>query len=421
MFIFGLFSFMNAQTLPSPLEKRASDVAKLFRENPGGYDALFTAEFLSKVPSVQLTAIFSEYYAKLGRCVEIKPVEIRNSQEGRFTFYFERSFSVSVDIAITASEPYLIAGLLIGVPVRLSQTLDEVIEEIKKLPGTTAFLVARLEKERITPIASYNSDRQMAIGSTFKLYVLAELIREVNARERSWNDVVMLEDKSISLPSGILQDWPVGSPVTLHSLAALMISRSDNTATDQLLRTLGREKIEKMMFLANHSSPERNMPFLSTLEMFKLKGDGTGKLAEKFIAADAKRRRELLETEIAQFDKKKINFSGVGKPRMIEKLEWFASAIDLAKVLNWIRQNAEKDTKGREILAINPGLDIERAKWRYIGYKGGSEPGVLNLSYLLESNEGVWYAVIATWNNEQEPLEESKLFSLVMRTTQILK
>jgi len=188
-----------------------------------------------------------------------------------------------------------------------------------------------------------------------------------------------------------------------------------------LLQILGREKIEKVMSLTGHNSPEKNMPFLSTLEMFKLKGDETDKLAEKFIAADLAKKRDLLGTEIAQFDRKKIVFSGIGKPRMIEKLEWFASANDLANALNWIRQNTEVDAKGREILAINPGLDIPHAKWRYIGYKGGSEPGVLNLTYLLQSHEGAWYAVIATWNNEKEPLEEGKLFSLITSTMQILK
>jgi beta-lactamase class A len=417
----GLFHCVSAQTSLSPLEKRVSDVAKLFRNDPSGYDELFTPDFLSKVPSTQLTNILSEYYTKLGLCIKTSPIEIKNKQMGRFMLYFERGFGVPIDIAITADEPYLIAGLFIGYPTPLSQTLDQIIEEIKKLPGATAFLVAKLEKDKTVPIASHNPDRQMAIGSTSKLYVLAELIRAINAREKRWDEVTTLQSGAVSLPSGILQDWPVGSPITLHSLAVLMISLSDNTATDQLLQILGREKIEKVMSLTGHNSPEKNMPFLSTLEMFKLKGDETDKLAEKFIAADLAKKRDLLGTEIAQFDRKKIVFSGIGKPRMIEKLEWFASANDLANALNWIRQNTEVDAKGREILAINPGLDIPHAKWRYIGYKGGSEPGVLNLTYLLQSHEGVWYAVIATWNNEKEPLEEGKLFSLITSTMQILK
>jgi beta-lactamase class A len=420
LLLVGFLSSASAQT--QLLEKRASDVAKLFRSDPGGYSELFTAEFLSKVPTSQLTAIFKEYYTNLGKCIEVKPVEIKSKQIGKFTFYFEKGFSVPVDVVITAEEPYMIAGLLIGLPVRLSQTLTDIVEEIKKLPEKTAFLAAKLENEKILPIVSHNADQQMAIGSTFKLYVLAALIRDINMRKRRWDETVTLQEQAISLPSGILQNWPVGSPLTLHSLASLMISQSDNTATDQLLQVLGRQKVEEILYLTNHSQPEKNIPFLSTLELFKMKGDKTGRLVEKFIAAtDTTQKRKLLETEVAQFDREKIEFTGLGKPKMIDKIEWFASADDLAKVLNWILKNTKTNVKGLQILSINPGLDIPRERWNYVGYKGGSEPGVLNMSYLLQSNKGEWYVVIATWNNEQESLEESKLFSLMIRTMQILQ
>lgn len=46
-----------------------------------------------------------------------------------------------------------------------------------------------------------------------------------------------------SLPGGILQNWPKGAPLTLHTLAGLMISQSDNTAADTLLEILGRDVV----------------------------------------------------------------------------------------------------------------------------------------------------------------------------------
>src|SRR5690606_39753601 len=51
----------------------------------------------------------------------------------------------------------------------------------------------------------------------------------------------ILEAGDVSLPTGILQEWPVGTPMTIQSLATLMISISDNTATDVLLRVAGRD------------------------------------------------------------------------------------------------------------------------------------------------------------------------------------
>lgn len=131
------------------------------------------------------------------------------------------------------------------------------------------------------------ADREMAIGSAFKLYVLSELVREVGARQRKWTDVVPLDGKIASLSSGMLQSWPGGSPVTLHTLANMMISISDNIAADELLMTPGRQRVEAILPATGHSKPELNVPFLRTLEMFKLKGEPTGQAATAYLALDA--------------------------------------------------------------------------------------------------------------------------------------
>ena len=59
-----------------------------------------------------------------------------------------------------------------------------------------------------------------------------------------------------SLPSGITQSWPAGSPVTLQTLATLMISISDNTATDTLV-TLERRKLDAFVATRRRARPRR--------------------------------------------------------------------------------------------------------------------------------------------------------------------
>ena len=127
-----------------------------------------------------------------------------------------------------------------------------------RLPGQTSIAVARLGEGAPVMLAGHEPDRALAIGSTFKLFILAELSRQIRAGERRWSDVVPLDRRSI--PSGMLQNWPPGSPLTLHSLAALMISISDNSATDVLLRTLGRGNVERMMTTLGVAAAERNRP-----------------------------------------------------------------------------------------------------------------------------------------------------------------
>ncbi|TGD44549.1 hypothetical protein EEB11_02875 [Pseudotabrizicola sediminis] len=72
----------------------------------------------------------------------------------------------------------------------------------------------------------------------------------MTAGQRDWADVVRLDSHNTSLPSGLMQDWPVGSSVTLHTATLLMIAESDNTATDLLIDLLGRDRIAARLGLA---------------------------------------------------------------------------------------------------------------------------------------------------------------------------
>jgi len=62
---------------------------------------------------------------------------------------------------------------------------------------------------------------------------------------------------------------------------------------------------------------------------------------------------------------------------------------------------------------VNTGLDMETGNFFYAGYKGGSEPGVLNMTWLLKSKSNAWYCLSASWNNEKKNLDENKFFELV--------
>jgi hypothetical protein len=408
--------------VPTPVERRAADVCAQFRKTPGEYEKLFAPSFLALAPPDKLTEIFAYYFTQGGRCTQVKPSEVDSPLAGKYDLIFEQGYSVPATLRVTPDEPHLLEGLLLGVPVKLSATLASVVEGLKALPGETNLLVVKLDEKGATPIIAHNAERELALGSAFKLYVLSELVRAVNARERKWPDAVPLEARFASLPSGMLHTWPAGAPVTLHTLASLMISISDNTAADQLLMTLGRERVEAMLAATGHAKPELDVPFLSTLEMFKLKGDPAGKSATAYLALDAKGRRDYLAGPIASVRREDIKPYADGRPVYVDKIEWFASATDMCRLLDWLRRQTETDKTAREILAINPGagLVIPHDKWQYVGYKGGSEPGVLNMTYLLQSKRGDWYAFSIGWNNPQGALDSTKLFTLVQQVLQLI-
>ena len=161
--------------------------------------------------------------------------------------------------------------------------LEEALEAFRGLSGRVGLWVERDGR----PVLALEEDTPLAVASAFKLLVLAALREEVEAGRRAWDEVVRLEEAWKSLPSGLLQGWPEGSPLTLHTLAALMISLSDNTATDALIALLGRERLEAL-------SP-RNRPFLTTREAFGLAARGNRDLLAAFRDGDLEAKRRTLE------------------------------------------------------------------------------------------------------------------------------
>jgi hypothetical protein len=200
-----------------------------------------------------------------------------------------------------------------------------------------------------------------------------------------------------------------------------MISRSDNTATDHLLFLLGRERVEQQVARMGTKDAARNQPFLSTAEMFRLKGDPAGKFRGEYLRKDLAGRRALLAGPVAAVPLARVE--SYSKPTAIDALEWFASAQDLGRALVWLRDHtaAPGTALGRGLLAVNPGLALSKERWRYLGYKGGSEPGVLTMSWLLESQQHEWFVLAAVWNDDKAPVDIERLTPLLLRAAELLK
>jgi len=206
-------------------------------------------------------------------------------------------------------------------------------------------------------------------------------------------------------------------------MSTLMISQSDNTATDHMLLTLGRERVEQIMKPMGVAQAERSWPLLTTREMFLLKWGKDSLAVAQYTSKDvASRRAYLAAGAITQLKLAEVAFAA-SKPVAIDQIEWFASSSDLVRSMNWLRLKTEagEAARARRILAVNRGLDFNATDWPYIGYKGGSEPGVLALSFLMRSAKGDWYAMAATWNNPKAPVDEAKMFGLLQRVGELVK
>lgn len=414
--LLGLAGPVAAQSQPSAELRAAADQVVALLQGRANARQVFTPAFLAQVPEAQVAAITGQLNAQHGAARRVASIEPQSASAGVIHIESERAV-LHMNLVVDPAPPHRIAGLLLtGADVR-GDTMAAVLQELRALPGEVSVAVATLGDGAPAFAESIEPERPGAIGSAFKLWILAELSRQVQAGERRWSDVVTLDRRSF--PGGTLYNWPQGAPVTLHTLASLMISISDNTATDILLHTLGRENVERMLTRIGVANSARNRPLLSTLELGAIK-TGPAPGLNLWRQADEAGRRNLLSGQYAGTDGGRLDVSRFSGNPLALDVEWYASPADLVRTMDWLRRNGG-DT-ARAILAINPAVPpAQRGGFAYIGYKGGSEPGVLNLTWLVRTQAGRWHVVTGTWNNPAAPVDEARFVGLLTRAIQLLR
>lgn len=369
----------------------------------------FSVTFLAAVPPAELQATFAAIAADAAplRIVEVAPGASDSELQALAD---ARGMAVLIGISLEASTGR-IGALLFDAPVDLEsdrpQSWEAVEASVAALAPRSNFLVARVEGGDCTPLHGAASDERLALGSAFKLYVLAELSRQIEAGTLGWETTIVVRDELKSLPSGLLQDQPAGTEVSVLDVATPMIAISDNTATDHLIDRLGRENIEAAQSTFGHGAPERNIPFLSTRELFLFKLAVSDADVEAYLAADVPAKRAFLGTLAAQAPSLTEAAAWV-EPRRIDELEWFASPEELCRLMAALDVRSALPGLGpiAEVLSRNPGLPIDAAAFPYIAFKGGSEPGVMNLTWLVHAQSGSRYFVSIGLNDPSAPIAD---------------
>jgi hypothetical protein len=414
-----------AQAQPAPptaleIDPRLSEVASrlpaLLAEGADLATA-FSPEFFADVPLAQVQQVFASLRAQHGIPQTAGPLIPGTSRgNGVVTVGYERA-DITLALAVDASGR--IAGLRITDVATRGDTLDRIGAELATLPGTVGWGIYRLDGNgRPIRIAGAGEGEHLAVGSGFKLAVLGALDEEIASGRMHWSDTIVLDQ--VSVPSGMMQDWPRGTPITLQAAAQLMIAISDNTATDLLIRHVGRERIEAFARRQGGLSGPNAFPLLTTIEASVLKNPALGIARTAWLAGGEAERRAVLERHASLFVPANVDFGAYARPADILDIEWFASAESMARLLGWYATRAS-DT-ARAIIAVNAGLPSGNARqWAYVGYKGGSEPGVIALNLLLRSHDGSTYAVVMSWNNPEASVDDSRLSGLAARAAAILR
>ncbi len=321
-------------------------------------------------------------------------------------------------VSMTVDASGLISGLLLqpdnAVPVPSSWA--GVQRQVASVAPRTRLLVASVSGGTCRPVQAAGAGTPAPLGSAFKLYVLDALARAIAAGTVSWNQLLTVTSQVKSLPSGQLQNEPDGTTVTVRQVAADMISLSDNTAADMLITLLGRGAVQAAAVSTGMTDPGRDVPFLTTRELFVLKLDDWPRLADRYLALDAAGRAALLSGTIDRVPLSSLNATLWTAPRDIDSLEWFATPLDVSHVYASLAALAAKPGLApvASILQINDGgLRLDPGQWPSVWFKGGSEPGVLTLNYLATTNAGKKYLVSVLTENPAAAIPDSSAQTLL--------
>lgn len=52
-------------------------------------------------------------------------------------------------------------------------------------------------------------------------------------------------------------------------------------------------------------------------------------------------------------------------------------------------------------------MPYDKSQWSYVGFKGGSEPGVMNLTWLAHRSDDRWFVVEVAVNDDQKAIDEA--------------
>ena len=338
-------------------------VLRALWSDPESSRNLFAEGFLRQAPIEQIVEVVTDLVAKCGALEAVNP-------SGGPGHHVLRTARCEVPTTIHRFRSGEILGLRFRTPARRDTPLDDVLDALKRFDGTVSYAVF----ENGDLIAGETPHEPLAVGSAFKLVVLAALHERIEDGDARWSDVLTLADRHISLPPGRMRNMPPGSPVTLHTLAASMIAESDNTATDVLIEYVGRDRLEALSGL---------VPFLTTREFFQLKSDPD--LYARYAAAGPSERHALLEEPS---DRPLPGVSQVLRP-LQPYAEW---QISTAALCGWMARVADLG-----VTQINSG-PVDEFRWERVSYKGGSEVGVLNLTAGVRDRTGREFCVSATWN-----------------------
>ena len=182
---------------------------------------------------------------------------------------------------------------------------NSILERVAAFPGHTSIYFKDLTTGEHF---GYNEQEPMCAASVIKLTVMAELFRQVEAGQVSREQKLVVADENRVPICGVLTLMHSGMEVTPMDLCWLMITISDNMATNMLIDLLGVDNIQENIRRLGLEGVSISRKLFEKRPGFREKTNyvsaaGIGKLLEMIYRGELVSReasREMMEMLLAQ-------------------------------------------------------------------------------------------------------------------------
>lgn len=188
---------------------------------------------------------------------------------------------------------------------------ESIIQRLGNFPGRITFYYKDLTTGKAF---GYQEDQPVCAASVIKLTIMAELFRQMEAGELDGKKLIAAKESERVPICGVLTLMHDGIQVTPEDLCWLMITISDNMATNLLIDLLGLEKIQAHIRALGLEGVELNRKMFERRPGLREKTNyvtaaGIGKLLESIYLGELvskKASQKMLEMLLAQQCSNKI-------------------------------------------------------------------------------------------------------------------
>jgi len=272
---------------------------------------------------------------------------------------------------------------------------SEVVKVSKDVKGQFGFYMKHVESGKEISI---DADKIFPLGSVFKIPLMVEVFRQVDAGLITMDEKMKLEPRNMCIGSGVLQYLSPGLELPVRDLLTLMIVATDNTASEMLWKRVGIQSVNMLIRDLGLAKTSIYLPwregFLLSMGKGPFRDLASVEAARKWKGMTDMERmkalndidREFTSLTIADFRNQYENLYGLKEEKKFKMQREYDQVFDNLGTPREMGLILEKILKGE---VVSPARSKEMLSMLIRGHGGSSIPTFLSEDVPVAAKAGI--------------------------------